>query len=74
MVLDEPTGAYVNVTTCQRCKDANEVAGLIVDPDNIPLDDFVNPFADDTIAEGFKVFNADGTVTTITTDLTDSTE
>lgn len=69
-VLDESSGAYVIVTTCVNCKDDNVAFGRAVDPDSIPVDIFVNPFADDPQPDTFKVLNADGTMDVFTKDLT----
>ena len=74
LVLDESSGVHVNVTTCRDCKGINEMGWLIVDPADVPMDNFVNPFADDPQPDIFKVVNTDGTTTIITKDLTDNTE
>lgn len=65
LILDESSGAYVNVTTCITCKDDNIASGRIADPDDIPMDNFVNPFANDPAPDVMKVVNADGTTTVI---------
>lgn len=57
-VLDEVTGAYVLVTTCEECRRENEQAGRIIDEMDIPLDDFTVDF-DDTVSM-ITVFHADG--------------
>lgn len=66
LVLDESSGAYVSVTTCRDCKDDNVASGRIVDPDDIPMDDFVNPFADNPAPDVMTVINADGSTTVVT--------
>jgi hypothetical protein len=40
IVLDKPTGGYVTITTCRACKEDNMAAGVIVESDDIPIDDF----------------------------------
>lgn len=42
-VLDEVSGAYVIVTTCESCKQRNERKGRIVEEVDIPMDDFYVP-------------------------------
>ena len=68
LVLDESSGAYVNVTTCRACKDDNVVSGRIIDPNDVPMDNFVNPFADDPEPEILKVVNLDGSTTVVFAD------
>jgi hypothetical protein len=68
LILDESSGAYINVTTCRTCKDDNVAYGRVVDPDDIPMDDFVNPFADNPAPDVIKVVNTDGSTTVITMD------
>jgi len=68
LVLDESSGAYVNVTTCRDCKDDNVAYGRVIDPDDIPMDDFVNPFADNPQPDVMKVVNTDGSTTVIIMD------
>lgn len=70
LILDESSGIYVSATTCRNCKDDNVASGRAVDPDDIPMDEFVNPFEDDNVPDGFKVINPDGSITIITNDLT----
>jgi hypothetical protein len=65
LVLDEPTGACVSVTTCRDCKDENIASGKVIAPDDIPVDDFVNPFVDNPASDVMKVVNTDGTTTII---------
>lgn len=65
LILDESSGAYVSVTTCRDCKDDNVASGRIADPDDIPIDDFVNPFADDPASDKMIVINADGSTTVV---------
>jgi hypothetical protein len=62
-VLDEITGAYVLVTTCEECKKANEEAGTIIPEDQIVIDDFNVDFSgvDSPSVSHITVFNADGT-------------
>ena len=65
VVLDEPSGAYVTVVTCRACKEDNVAAGRIVDPNDIPIDDFVNPFADNPAPDIMTVVNTDGSTTIV---------
>ena len=60
LVLDEPTGVVTNVTTCMECKADNAALGLICDVDDLPVDNFVNPFADDPAPDLMCTFDADG--------------
>ena len=68
LILDESSGVYVTVTTCRACKDDNVASGRIVDPDDIPMDDFVNPFADNPAPNVMRVVNTDGTTSIVTMD------
>lgn len=72
LVLDESSGVCVTVTTCRQCKDDNVASGRAVDPDDVPVDDFVNPFTDDPAPDIMKVVNLDGTTTVI--DMSDTDE
>jgi len=58
-VLDEVSGAYVNVTTCEDCYNENLNAGRIVDESEIPFDDY-NPFEDDPAPDTMVVFDNEG--------------
>jgi hypothetical protein len=65
MVLDGPTGVCVNITTCRECKATNLDTGRIVAIDDVPVDDFVNPFADVPASGVMTVVNLDGTTTVV---------
>ena len=41
VIVDEPTGAYVTVTTCKECKDEAKEKGVLIEHEEIPLDDFI---------------------------------
>jgi len=59
-VLDEVNGLCVRITTCEACWEQNNEAGLIIPEDDIPVDDFVNPFANDSAPRLMKVVDSDG--------------
>lgn len=64
-ILDEASGAYVNVTTCEECYKDNLENGIVVDQSDIPMDDFSNPFEDDPAPKTMKVINPDGTTSVV---------
>ena len=68
LVLDRPSGLVLRVTTCETCRDSNEDEGLIMNEADIPVDDFINPFADDPAPPILRVVNTDGSTTTINVD------
>ena len=68
-VLDEPSGAYVYVTTCPDCKVENQ--NIIVDPDEISFDFDEELFADDTAPKTVVLFNEDGSYEVIEGDKVD---
>lgn len=65
IVIDRETGVCSNVTTCKECKQANEEAGLILDENELPEDDFENPFEDDPVSEEMTVVRPDGSSETV---------
>ena len=68
MVIDGPTGVSVNVTTCRECRADAEASGSIVDPLDLDVDDFENPFADDEPSGIINVINLDGSTTVVDLD------
>lgn len=64
-IMEATTGAYTSVTTCRECRANHEAEDNVIDPDDIPFEDFNNPFAENPAPDIINLVNLDGSTTVV---------